>query len=94
MTKTIPAFIARTQFGQLMERAQRDRARFLVSKNGEPAVVILAVEDYLESVLKQPSALTNLQAAARKRGLNRLSLDDVNQEIAEVRKKRKKSTRG
>lgn len=92
MTKTIPAFLARTQFGQLMEHAQRDRARFLVSKNGEPAVVILAIDDYLENILKQPVALTKLQKTAKKRGLNRLSLNDINREIAAVRKRGKKSS--
>jgi hypothetical protein len=34
MTKNIPAFIARTQFGQILERASKNNERFLVTKKG------------------------------------------------------------
>jgi hypothetical protein len=35
MTKNVPAFIARTQFGQILERASKNNERFLVTKKGD-----------------------------------------------------------
>jgi hypothetical protein len=35
VTKSLPAFIARTQFGQILERVSGNRERFLVTKKGE-----------------------------------------------------------
>lgn len=96
MTKTIPAATARTQFGQILELVQTKRARFIVSRNGEPAAVILAIEDYLETLGGTPGVLARLQAAARKRRLNLLSMKDIDAEVAAVRteKRAAKGRRG
>jgi len=95
LTKTIPAATARTQFGQVIELATKKGTRFIVSRNGEPAVVILAIEDYLENIRDTPKVLANLQASARKRGLDLLSMDEIDREVAAVRvKQRAKSRRG
>jgi prevent-host-death family protein len=89
VTKTITAAIARTQFGQLLELVRSKRARFVVSRNGEPAAVILGIEDYLESVVGTPAALAAIQAESRKRGVDLLSITDINAEIDAVRKARR-----
>lgn len=86
MTKSIPAFIARTQFGQIMERASLKRERFLVTRNGEAKAVILGVEDFLEAVVKTPKSLNRLQKQAAKRGTNRLTLEQIEAQIAAVRR--------
>ena len=89
VTKTITAAIARTQFGQLLELVRSKRARFIVSRNGEPAAVILGIEDYLDSVVGTPEALATIQADSRRRGLDLLSITDINTEIDAVRKTRR-----
>jgi prevent-host-death family protein len=61
MTKNVPAFIARTQFGQILERASKNKERFLVTKKGEAKAIILGVEDYLRTIVKTPEALYTLQ---------------------------------
>ena len=94
MTKTIPAQAARTQFGQILELAKTKRARFVVSKNGEPAAIILGIEDYLESVVEVPAALAKLQEASKKRGLDLLSLEDIDAEVASVRAKKRAKKQG
>lgn len=85
MIKSVPAFIARTQFGQIMERVSQKRERFLVTKKGEAKAVILGVEDFLEAVVKTPKSLAALQKQALKRGTNKLSLEEIEAEIARVR---------
>jgi prevent-host-death family protein len=85
VTKVIPALVARTQFGQIMERATKKQDRFLVSKKGEPQVIILSVEDYLKNILKEPKLLQSLLKKAKESGLNKLSLRDIDREITAAR---------
>jgi len=84
-TKSIPALIARTQLGQLLERVSKNKERFLISKRGEAKAVILGVEDFLKNIVKQPEALTKLQKQAEKAGTNRLTLEEIDQEIKAFR---------
>jgi prevent-host-death family protein len=51
VTKSIPVFLARTQFGQIMERVSQNHERFLVTKKGEAKAVILGVEDFLQAIV-------------------------------------------
>lgn len=86
MTKSLPAFIARTQFGQILERVSQKGDRFLVTKKGEAKAVILGVEDFLRSVVKTPKSLAALQGQAKKRGTDRLTLEEIEAEITEIRR--------
>jgi prevent-host-death family protein len=85
VTKNISALIARTQFGQILERVSEKGERFLVTKNGEAKAVILGVEDFLQALAKTPQSLATLQAQAKKHGTDKLTLEEIEQEIAAVR---------
>ena len=87
MTKQVPAFIARTQFGQILERVSRNGERFVVTKKGEAKAVILGVEDFLQAVVQTPASLSALQEEARKSGAQKLSLEEIEREIDAVRRK-------
>ncbi len=87
MTKNVPAFIARTQFGQILERVSRKGERFVVTKKGEAKAVILGVEDFLQAVVQTPASLAALQEQAKKSGASGLSLEDIEKEINAVRQK-------
>jgi prevent-host-death family protein len=89
MSRRVDAHVARTQFGQIMDRAVRNRERFVVDRRGEPAVVILSVEDYLESVVSAPEWLKRAWAGAKRRGLEKLSMDDIDAEIEAYRSERR-----
>jgi len=91
VTKSIPAFIARTQFGQIMERVSQNRERFLVTKKGEAKAVILGVEDFLQAIVKTPRSLATLQAQAQKSGAHKLTLEEIETEIAAVRRTKPRS---
>jgi prevent-host-death family protein len=86
VTKSVPAFIARTQFGQILERVSQNRDRFLVTRKGEVKAVILGVEDFLQSVVKTPTSLAALQRQARRSGTDKLTLEEIEAEIAAVRR--------
>jgi prevent-host-death family protein len=93
MTKNISALTARTQFGQIMERARTKGERFVVSKNGDPTVVVLSIADYAANVLKKPASLALLQADARRRGVDQLTPATVNREITTYRKSRRRTAK-
>src|SRR4051794_1758240 len=85
MTRNVPAFIARTQFGQILERVSQNSERFVVTKKGEAKAVILGVEDFLQAVVKTPEALATLQEQAAKSGRDKLTLEEIEKVIADFR---------
>src|SRR2546430_16655797 len=81
-TKSLPAFLARTQFGQILERVSKHHDRFLVTKNGEATAVILGVDDFLQAIAQTPEPLAALPAQARPSGAYRLRLETIGAGIA------------
>jgi prevent-host-death family protein len=91
MTKNVPAFIARTQFGQILERVSQKGERFVVTKKGEAKAVILGVEDFLQAVVQTPASLAALQSEAKTSGAQKLSLEEIEKEIDAVRRNPKET---
>ena len=89
MTRKITAVTARTQFGQIMERAVEHNDRFLVERNGEPAVLILSVSDFVKTLAPAPDWLKDIQADAKRKGLDKLTMSDIDAEIAGARRERR-----
>jgi prevent-host-death family protein len=81
MERRIDAHIARTQFGQIMDLAVRKNERFIVDRRGEPAVVIMSVQDFIRTAAPPPDWLQKAWTGAKRRGLSALTLDDVNAEV-------------
>jgi prevent-host-death family protein len=81
MERRIDAHIARTRFGQIMDLAVKNNERFVVDRRGEPAIVIMSVQDFVRTAAPPPDWLQKAWAGARRRGLDAVSLDDVNAEI-------------
>ena len=92
MDRRVDAHIARTQFGQIMDRAVDNHERFIVDRRGEPAVVIMSVQDFINAVAPAYQWLQKAWADAKKRGLDKLSSQDINAEIkVHRREKREKN---
>ena len=89
MERRIDAHIARTQFGQIMDLAVKNNERFVVDRRGEPAVVIMSVQDFIRTAAPPPDWLEMAWAGAKRRGLAALTLDDINTEIAAHRREQK-----
>jgi prevent-host-death family protein len=86
MDRRIDAHIARTQFGQIMDLAAKNNERFIVDRRGEPSVVIMSVQDFIRTAAPPPDWLQKAWAGAKRRGLDRLTLDDINAEIDAARR--------
>jgi prevent-host-death family protein len=91
MPKIISALEARTQFGQIMERASARDERFVVDRRGEPTVVIMSVRDYINTVAPEHEVLARIGAASKQRGTHKLSLREIGEEITAYRKAKRKT---
>jgi prevent-host-death family protein len=89
MTRKISALTARTQLGQIMNRAVENNDRFLVERNGEPAVLILSVADYVKTFAPPPDWLEKSWNSAKRHGLDRLTMKEIDTEIAASRRGRR-----
>jgi prevent-host-death family protein len=90
MDRRVDAHIARTQFGQIMNRAVEHIERFVVDRRGEPAVVIMSVQDFIRTVAPPPKWLEKAWSSARERGLDRLTPQEIDAEIKAYRREKKK----
>jgi prevent-host-death family protein len=86
--KVVSALAARTQFGQIMRRAQAGGTRFVVDKRGEPQVVIMGIRDFLKTIAPEKPVLAAIRASARKSGKNKLSMRGIDREIRAYRRER------
>jgi len=85
MANVVSALTARTQFGQIMRRASQKNERFVVDRRGEPSVVIMSIKDYIATIAPPPAELRAMQDRAKKTGMNKLGMRQVDSIIAEVR---------
>ena len=90
MERRVDAHVARTQFGQIMPRAIENNERFIVDRRGEPAVVIMSVEDFIKTVAPPPKWLEKSWANAKRRGLDKLTPQEIDAEIKAYRREKKK----
>jgi prevent-host-death family protein len=93
MTRKVTAHIARTQFGQIMDRAVEHRERFLVDRRGEPAVIIMSVADYIKTIAPEDPALTAIRDNAKRAGLHKLAMPEIDAEIEAARRERQRRSR-
>lgn len=93
MPKVIPALTARTQFGQIIKRAREKNERFLVDRRGEPAVLIMSVKDYVNTIAPAPDFLKELWAEVKRKGLDTLTIREIEAEIKAYRRERRATAR-
>lgn len=94
MTRKISALTARTQLGQIMNRAVENNDRFLVERNGEPVVLILSVADYVKTFAPPPDWLKKSWSSSRRHGLDKLTPKAIDAEITAARRARRKHKPG
>lgn len=88
MTRTVTAVIARTQLGQIMDRAVEHQERFLVERNGQPSVLILSVNEFVKAVGTTPDWLKKSWESAGRHGLDKLTSRQILDEVKAARKAR------
>ena len=73
-----------------MDHATKNNERFIIDRRGEPAVVIMSVQDFIRTAAPPPDWLEKAWRGAKKRGLNKLASHDINAEISAYRREKGK----
>lgn len=90
MTNKVTADTAQTQLDQIIDRAVKRNERFLVERNGEPSVLILSVADFIQTLAPPPDWMNDIQDEARSKGLDKLSMSEIEAEISAARRERRR----
>ncbi len=88
--RIVPALTARTQLGQILRRVRKNKERFVVDRRGEPQAVIMSVEEYLKNFTRPIPVLQKIRRRAKAKGLDRMTLRAINQEIKRYRRERRR----
>ena len=89
MTNVISALTARTQLGQVLRRTTQRNERFVVQRRGQPSVIIMSIKDYIDTIAPTPDWLKCIGAEAKKKGLNKLTMRQIDAEISAARRERR-----
>jgi prevent-host-death family protein len=89
----VSALTARTQFGQIIRRVKEKNERFVVDRRGEPQAVIMSIKDYLDTIAPAPAWLTQSWATAKRSGVAKMSMRDIDGEIRRNRREKEKKSR-
>ena len=82
----VSALTARTQLGQILKRVKAKNERFIIGRRGQPQAVVMSIEDYVDTVAPAPDWLKNSWRISQKNGTDKLTMRDIDREIAEARK--------
>ena len=77
----LSALIARTQLGQVLERTSNNSERFLITRRGEAAAVIIGVDDFVRNVVRKPRLLRRLAGQAALSGASQMPLEQIQQRV-------------
>jgi prevent-host-death family protein len=80
---------AREYFHQLLREISARDLRVVVGKHGEPQVVMMSLNDYLRSFIPEDDAIAGMRREAAERGLDKLSMSEIDAEIVEARRERR-----
>ena len=90
MTNVVSALTARTQLGQIIKRASEKNERFVIGRRGEPHAIIMGIDDFIRTIAPPPKWLDEIRAEAKRKGLDKLSMRDIDREIAAYRREQRK----
>ena len=69
-----------------MKRARENQERFVVDKRGEPQVIIMSIRDFIDTIAPAPEFLKSIWAESRRKGLNKMTMRQIDAEIAAARR--------
>jgi hypothetical protein len=69
-----------------MDLATKNNERFVVDRRGEPAVVIMSVQDFVRMAAPPPDWLQEAWTGAKRRGIEALTQEDIDAEITANRR--------
>lgn len=88
MTNVITIEKAKKELPEIIKKVRGSKKRFLLSRQGRPQAVVLGYDDYLRSIIRsgRPKAMTRIQEEAKAKGLDKLTLKEIDAEVRTYRK--------
>lgn len=76
----VSALRARTNFGKLLQRVEKERRSLVIEKRGTPRAVLLSIRDYVRLAAPEPEVLTIIGEESKAKGtdvLNSQRIDSI-----------------
>ena len=96
MTKTAPrdgivisALRARSSFGKLLNRVDKESRSLVIEKRGTPRAILLSIRDYVRLAAPEPEVLRAIGEESRRKGTASLSWRQIDRIIKAARRGKK-----
>jgi prevent-host-death family protein len=86
----VSALRARANFGNLLQRVEKERRSLVIAKRGTPRAVLLSLRDYVRLAAPEPEVLRIIGEESEAKGTDRLISQQIDKIIRDVRTKRSK----
>jgi prevent-host-death family protein len=86
----ISALQARSNFGKLLNRVDKEGRSILIEKRGTPRAVLLSIRDYMKLAAPEPEILRVIGENSKRRGTDKLTSKQIDRVIQAARKQMKK----
>jgi prevent-host-death family protein len=85
----ISALRARSSFGKLLNRVDKESRSLVIEKRGTPRAVLLSIRDYVRLAAPEPEVLRAIGEESRRKGTASLSSPQIDRIIKAARRARK-----
>ena len=87
----IPALRARSTFGKLLDRVDKESRSLVIEKRGTPRAILLSIRDYVRLAAPEPEVLRAIGEESRRKGTASLSSRQIDRVIQAARRAKKAS---
>lgn len=85
----ISALRARSNFGKLLNRVDKESRSLVIEKRGTPRAILLSIRDYVRLAAPEPEVLRAIGEESRRKGTASLSPRQIDRIIKAARRKKK-----
>ena len=85
----ISALRARSSFGKLLNRVDKESRSLVIQKRGTPRAILLSIRDYVRLAAPEPEVLRAIGEESRRKGTASLSSRQINRVIKAARTQEK-----
>ncbi len=86
----ISALHARSNFGQVLRRVEKDSRGLVIEKRGTPRAILLSIRDYVRLASPEPEVLTAIGEGAKRNGTASLTSAQIDRIIKAARARKAK----
>jgi prevent-host-death family protein len=89
----VSALYARSNFGLLLNRVEKDARGLVIEKRGTPRAILLSLRDYIRLASPEPEVLKAIGAESKLKGTAALSSRQIERIIKNARARKRKSAK-